>query len=124
MLDLQEITQSVTQEIAQECLKMSESAKPSEVEENGKVEVFEGGFKLIYTEELTVYVNFGTGPHAKAYLSDKPKSVQDEARQFKKERDGNLPTKPFIYPAILWALDEYPKRVEREVLNAWNVLRF
>lgn len=124
MLDLQKIAQSVINEVGRETLQRAESMKPDEVEENGSVEFFDGGFLIKYNEDMTAYFEFRTGQFARSYLTDKPQEIKDEAMKFFKNGKGTIQGHPFIFPALLWALDEVPKRIERETLAVWNSLRF
>lgn len=132
MLDLQKIAQSVIAEVGRETLQRAESMKPDEVEENGSVEFFDGGFVIKYSEEMSGYLEWGTGSSetvkigisAKQYLADKPQEIKDEAMKLYKNGRGTIGAQPYLYPAMLWALDEIPKRIERETLSVWNGLRF
>lgn len=124
MLDLQEITSRVIAEVGRETLQRAESMKPDEVEESGSVEFFDGGFVIKYNEDMTAFYEFRTGQFSKQYLADKPQEIKDEAMKFFKNGKGTIQGQPFIFPALLWALDETPKRIEREVTAVWNNLRF
>ena len=124
MLDLQEITNRVIKDCGEEVLRRAESMKPSEVTERGRVEFFDGGFVVKYDGDMSAYYEFSTGVFAKTYLADKPQEVKDEAMKFYKNGRGTLQSKPYLYPAMLWALDEIPKRIKLEVNNVWNNLKF
>ena len=124
MLDLQEITNRVIKECGEEVLRRAESMKPDEVTERGRVEFFEGGFVAKYDGDLSAYYEFSTGAFAKTYLADKPQEIKDEAMKFYKNGKGTLQSRPYLYPAMLWALDEIPKRIKSESVNVWNNLRF
>ena len=124
MLNLQEIASRVIAEVGNETLQRAESMKPSEVEESGSVEFFDSGFVIKYNGDISAYVEFGTGEFARSYLADKDTEIKDEAMKFYKNGKGRTKTQPYLYPAMIWALDEIPKRIEKEVTNIWNNLRF
>ena len=132
MLDLQEITNRVIKECGEEVLRRAESMKPDEVTERGRVEFFEGGFVVKYDDEISGFFEWGTGSSqtvkvgvsAKEYLKDKPQEIKDEAMKLYKNGRGRIGAQPYLYPALLWALDEIPKRIKAEAVSVWNNLRF
>ena len=124
MFDLQEITTRIIKEVGSETLKRAESMKPDEVDDNGTIEYFEGGFSISYNGDLAGYYEFSTGAFAKSYLADKPTDIKNEAMKFYKNGKGTLQSRPYLYPAILWAIAEIENRIESEVASQWNKLRF
>lgn len=131
MLNLQEITTRVINEVGTECLRRANAMKPDEVN-NGSIEFFEGGFVISYQSEISAFLEFGTGTSqtvkdgvsAQSYLRDKPQEIKDEAMKFFKNGKGSIGAQPYLYPAILWALDEVPKRIEAECVAVWSKLKF
>lgn len=131
MLDVQEIANRIIRECGEEVLKRADKDRPDEVN-NGSVDFTENGFIVSFNGDFAGFFEFGTGTEetvdvkgksAEKYLSDKP-NLEKEAMKFYKNGRGSIGAKPYLYPAILWALDEIPKRFDREVLAVWNNLRF
>lgn len=55
---------------------------------------------IIGGDELSAYVEFGTGEFAAAYVASLPKEAQDEARKFFVNGKGKGNPQPFFFPAI------------------------
>lgn len=130
MLDLQKIAQSVIRDCGEEVLKRANSMRPDEVN-SGNIEFTDSGFLVSFNGDFAGFFEFGTGTpdtvefgtSAEQYLADKPE-LEKEAMKFYKNGKGSIGAQPYLYPAMLWALDEIPKRIERESLAVWNGLRF
>lgn len=50
--------------------------------------------------DIAAYHEFGTGDFARATVANLPEDWKVYAWTFKKERDGRLPGKPYLYPAF------------------------
>ena len=55
---------------------------------------------IIGGDELSAYVEFGTGEFAAAYVASLPKEAQDEARKFFVNGKGKGNPQPFFFPSI------------------------
>lgn len=131
MLNLQEITNRVIKECGEEVLRKANAYRPDEVNA-GSIQFTNEGFIVSFNGQFAGYFEFGTGTQqtveaggtsAEKYLSDKPE-LEKEAMKFYKNGKGSIGARPYLYPAMLWALDEIPKRIKLEVNNVWNNLKF
>lgn len=68
-------------------------------------------------DELSAYVEFGTGLNAEAYLSGQPEIVKEEAIQFFVTGKGTLKEHPFFFPAIFAHEEEIIPEVEKELIK-------
>jgi hypothetical protein len=69
------------------------------------------------TQDLDAYIEFGTGLDA-AQLLDKPQytdEIRALALTFKKERDGTLKNKAYLFPSFFEESPELIKRLERDL---------
>jgi len=71
-------------------------------------------------DELSAYVEFGTGQNAEAFLAGKPDEQVAEAKKFFVNGEGTLKAHPFFFPAIYRHRDEIIEEVNNELskLNA------
>ena len=74
------------------------------------------GRVLIWTDnEIAAYIEFGTGNHAKAYLAGKPKEMVDEAIKFFVSGKGDMPAKPYFFPALYRWQGELEKELDARI---------
>lgn len=131
MLNLQEITNRVIKDCGEEVLRKANAYKPDEVNA-GSIQFTNEGFIVSFNGDFAGFFEFGTGDNttveaggtsAEKYLSDKPE-LEKEAMKFYKNGKGSIGARPYLYPAMLWALDEIPKRIKSESVSVWNNLKF
>lgn len=87
------------------------------VEQNTETTTIHGG------GDLAAYNEFGTGTSetvkngvsAADYLAGQPKEVQDEARKFYVNGRGQIPARPFFFPAIIAGKESIFVAVEEEL---------
>jgi hypothetical protein len=70
-------------------------------------------------DELSAYVEFGTGQNAEDFLAGKPDEQVAEAKKFFVNGQGTLKAHPFFFPAIYRHRDEISEEVDNE-LNKIN----
>lgn len=75
----------------------------------------ENSTTIIGGDNLSAYVEFGTGEFAAAYLAGMPVEVAEEARQFYVNGKGRIPAQPFFFPAIYKNRDKVVTFVEEEL---------
>lgn len=125
------IIKEVIAEFGQNVLNEANAAKPDDIG-NGSLELKDNGFVISFDGDWAAYYEFGTGTNqtvqsgqsAQEYLSNKPEEVKGEAMKFFKDGKGSIGARPYLYPAILKALNEIPAEIERRVSDYWNNLRF
>lgn len=85
----------------------------------GKISVSQTGQETIIDagDELSAYVEFGTGQNAEVFLAGKPEEQVAEAKKFFVNGEGTLQAHPFFFPAIYRHRDEIIEELEKE-LNA------
>jgi hypothetical protein len=62
---------------------------------------------------IPVYVEFGTGESAAAYVPTLPKEIQDYARQFYENGQGRMMKRPYLIPAFLRESPIFIKELEK-----------
>lgn len=62
---------------------------------------------------IPVYVEFGTGESAAAYVPTLPKEIQEYARQFYVNGQGRMIKQPYLIPAFLRESPIFVKEVEK-----------
>lgn len=82
---------------------------------DGVVEVMQDGVTLSFSNEMMIYSEFGTGIHARDYLSNKPQDIKDEAMKFFKNGFGTTIEEPIIYPLVIRYVEEIPKEIDKRV---------
>ncbi len=81
------------------------------VEQTGEETIIDGG------DELSAYVEFGTGQNAEEFLAGKPDEQVAEAKKFFVNGQGTLKAHPFFFPAIYRHRDELPEQIEIELIK-------
>lgn len=66
-------------------------------------------------DELSAYVEFGTGQNAELFLAGKPEEQVAEAKKFFVNGEGTLGAHPFFFPAIYAHIDELPEEIDKEL---------
>lgn len=66
-------------------------------------------------DELSAYVEFGTGINAEQFLAGKPDEQVAEAKKFFVNGEGRLNAHPFFFPAIYEHRDELIPEIEKEI---------
>jgi hypothetical protein len=100
------------------------SAAGSEIAATYSFEVLENGYRAyMYTDnEMAAYIEFHTGDMAKAYLSGKPKEMQDDAIQFFKTGRGTLHGNPYLFPAFYRYRDKIAPAIDKGIQDLFNKL--
>lgn len=70
---------------------------------------------IIGGDELSAYVEFGTGEFAAAYVASLPKEAQDEARKFFVNGKGKGRPQPFFFPSIFANQDKLLELINEEL---------
>ena len=90
---------------------------------SGRLEVRQNGFKIFFNDEHYAFLEFGTGNQetviegksAAQYLTEVEDWWEADAKQFIKNKRGQLGAHPFLYPNMLWAFEELPKRIDKNI---------
>lgn len=103
--------------VAQRIAESARIAAPGSL--GGKISVSQTGQETIIDagDELSAYVEFGTGQNAEVFLAGKPEEQVAEAKKFFVNGEGTLQAHPFFFPAIYRHRDEIIEELEKE-LNA------
>lgn len=82
-----------------------------------KISVSQTGQETIIDagDELSAYVEFGTGQNAETFLAGKPEEQVAEAKKFFVNGEGTLQAHPFFFPAIYQHRDEISEELEKEL---------
>lgn len=85
----------------------------------GKISVIQTADETIIDggDEISAYVEFGTGVNAEVFLAGKPEEQVAEARKFFVNGEGRLNAHPFFFPAIYQHRDELAEEIEKELTN-------
>ena len=67
---------------------------------------------------IPVYVEFGTGQSAAAYVPTLPKEIQEYARQFYVNGQGTMMKQPYLIPAFLRESPIFIKELENILKNS------
>lgn len=109
--DLQKLPESVDEmlkrtllEFAQKILNDAMSGLPSgasAIKATYRIEVKDSGFtvSIVTDNEISAYIEFGTGRYATSYLGSQPQEVKDEAIKFFVNGEGTMPARPYLFPA-------------------------
>jgi hypothetical protein len=83
----------------------------------GKISVSQTGEETIIDggDELSAYVEFGTGQNAEAFLAGKPEEQVAEAKKFFVNGEGTLGAHPFFFPAIYQHREEITEEIEKQL---------
>lgn len=83
----------------------------------GKINVQQDGQETIIDagDELSAYVEFGTGQNAESFLAGKPEEQVAEAKKFFVNGQGTLNAHPYFFPAIYMHRDELPEEIDIEL---------
>lgn len=66
-------------------------------------------------DELSAYVEFGTGEYAAAYVASLPKEAQEEARKFFVNGKGKGRPQPFFFPTIFANQEKLLQLIDEEL---------
>lgn len=82
-----------------------------------KISVLQTGEETIIDagDELSAYVEFGTGQNAETFLAGKPEEQVAEAKKFFVNGQGTLAAHPYFFPAIYAHRDELPEEIDKEL---------
>lgn len=88
----------------------------------GKIAVSQTGEETIVNagDELSAYVEFGTGQNAEVFLAGKPDEQVAEAKKFFVNGEGTLNAHPFFFPAIYRHRDELLPEIEKQLTELTN----
>lgn len=122
---VEKIIDEVLHEKVQEALQEINSRLPvAEWKSNGKIEKIDGGYNLFFDNELIVFWDYGTGAYSKAYLSNKPDDVKEDAWNFKKEKDGFTKPHDVILSTVFKMLVDVDIEVNRRVEEWFKSVKF
>lgn len=79
------------------------------VDQTGEETIIDAG------DELSAYVEFGTGQNAEAFLAGKPEEQVAEAKKFFVNGEGTLAAHPYFFPAIYQHRDKLPEEIEKQL---------
>lgn len=101
--------------IAERIAESARIAAPGSL--GGKISVTQTGQETIIDagDELSAYVEFGTGQNAEVFLAGKPEEQVAEAKKFFVNGEGTLQAHPFFFPAIYQHRDEIIEELEKEL---------
>lgn len=71
--------------------------------------------QVVVRAEHAPYVEFGTGAHAAAFLSNKSEEMRNYAMKFYKNGLGTLPSNPYLFPSVNEELPKLETRIKRVV---------
>lgn len=101
--------------IADRIVSQAKSAAPGSLADKIFAEQTEEETTIIGGDELSAYIEFGTGEFAAAYLANQPQEVVDEAAKFKTPIPGRTFTQPFFFPAIFRNKEKITESVDDEL---------
>lgn len=83
----------------------------------GKISVTQTGEETIINggDNLSAYVEFGTGQNAEAFLAGKPDEQVAEAKKFFVNGEGTLNAHPFFFPAIYRNIESLPGEIDKQL---------
>jgi len=86
---------------------------------SGKISVIQTGEETIIDagDELSAYIEFGTGQNAETFLAGKPDEQVAEAKKFFVNGQGTLSAHPYFFPAIYEHQEELFPEIEKELGN-------
>lgn len=68
-------------------------------------------------DELSAFIEFGTGQNAATFLAGKPEEQVAEAKKFFVNGKGTLNAQAFFFPAVYEHIEELPAEIEKELTN-------
>ncbi len=71
--------------------------------------------QVVVRAEHAPYVEFGTGAHAAAFLSNESEEMRNYAMKFYKNGLGTLPSNPYLFPSVNDELPKLETRIKRVV---------
>lgn len=94
----------------------------SSVAASFKLQVTDSGLRVvIWTEnEIAAYIEFGTGDHAERYLMSQEDEVLEEATKFFVSGEGNMPARPYLFPAYDRYKFEIPIEIDRRIQKLFD----
>lgn len=101
--------------IADRIVSQAKSAAPGSLADKIFAEQTEEETTIIGGDELSAYIEFGTGVFAEAYLSSQPEEVAEEASKFIVNKEGTTFTQPFFFPAIFRNKEKITESVDEEL---------
>lgn len=83
----------------------------------GKISVNQTGQETIIDagDELSAYVEFGTGQNAETFLAGKPEEQVAEAKKFFVNGEGRLNARPFFFPAVYEHIPDLLPEIDQQL---------
>jgi hypothetical protein len=102
-------------DVANRIAEQARSAAPGSL--GSKISVIQTGEETIIDagDELSAYVEFGTGQNAETFLAGKPEEQVAEAKKFFVNGEGTLQAHPYFFPAIYEHIDELPGEIDKQL---------
>lgn len=102
-------------EVANIIANEARSAAPGSLGSKIFTEQSENATTIIGGNDLSAWVEFGTGNFAKEYVATLPKEWQDEAMKFFISGKGRGHAQPFFFPSVFRHRDDILAQVELEL---------
>lgn len=101
--------------VANRIAEQARSAAPGSL--GSKISVIQTGEETTIDagDDLSAYVEFGTGVNAGNFLKGKPQEQIDEAWKFFAGGEGTLQPHPYFFPAIYEHIDELPGEIDKQL---------
>ena len=108
-------TRQAERTVANRIAQDAASAAPGSLANKISVQQTEESTTVIGGDELSAYVEFGTGLNAAAFLAGKPEEQVQEAAKFFVSGKGTTKSHAFFFPAIYANRDDIIPEVEKEL---------
>lgn len=123
--DVDDVIKSTLLEYMQKILNEAKANLPSgasSVANSYHLTVSDSGYQVnIWTEnEIAAYIEFGTGDYAEAYLRTQEDEVLEEAIKFYVTGEGNMPARPYLFPAYDKYKFEIPIEINKRIQKLLN----
>lgn len=105
---IEKVVKDTLMEYAKKIFDEAMAKVPGSIASTYTLEVSENGLRIIiWTEdEMSAYLEFGTGGFAAELLSGKPQEMREDAMLFYVNGKGTLPAQPYLFPAFYKYRDE------------------
>lgn len=102
-------------DVANRIAEQARSSAPGSL--GSKISVIQTGEETIIDagDELSAYVEFGTGQNAETFLAGKPEEQVAEAKKFFVNGEGTLQAHPYFFPAIYEHIEELPDEIDKQL---------
>lgn len=115
---IEQIIQSTIEEYGQRIFdEAMANLKSSEVRSTWSITKTENRVELYSDNNISAYIEFGTGQFAKNYLSGQSEEMKEDAMKFYVNGQGTMDSQPYLFPAYYKYKNEMviemDKRVQR-----------